>query len=64
VEPDGSLGDRQTETHSACRSLSGIVDSVERLENLLKSFRLNAFAIIANSNDGVLPERITQAFKA
>jgi hypothetical protein len=64
VEPDGSFRNRQAETYSPCRALSRVVDSVEGLENLLKSFLRNAPAMIANSDDGTLPERITHAFKA
>jgi hypothetical protein len=64
VEPDGPLRNRQAETHSPCGAFSRVVDSVEGLENLLKSFLRNAPAMIANSDDGALPERITHAFKA
>ena len=64
MEPDGSLRNRQTETHSPCGAFSRVVASVEGLENLLKSFLRNAFAMIANSNDGMLLERIAHAFKA
>ena len=41
-----------------------VVDAIEGAENLLKSLLWNAFTMIANSDDGTLPERITRVFKA
>lgn len=64
MEPDSSFRNRQSETYSPCGALLRVVDAIEGAENLLKSLLWNAFTMIANSDDGTLPERITRVFKA
>ena len=51
MQPDGLIGDRESQANPAGRSAPGVVNAVKGLKNLLECFFRNSGAIVGYTNE-------------